>query len=333
MISQWDLEEKKPSLDELVGMAKEFNREAGIGVLARLNLYLSVALQSGGFEKWVEIQKKRTPEVLSARRLKQLTEVFAGERLYEKYVLMNKAQLLVGIKLLLLYGREEGGNRLESEEDKAEVGELALAINSCYGPEFGAQRWPIENVLVQTAATSELYNPETLVNGFVRTRELIGPILRDYERSLKGRIPPPPFERIFTLLNGLNFRDYLDIMLYLHLEHGPMLDELVKTGKMSYVDVTQPKRYVSGHTMKAWAELMSVDHDSLKALVPHSEREAAFFFDFTMFRRFPLLRSGDHQDLCIDALLLEERLSSFGFYSTVINGLSEKELSDRFHCL
>src|SRR5437879_8734475 len=53
---------EKPSLDELVGMTKEFNREAGIGFLARLNLYLSLALQSGGFEKWVEIQKKLTPE-------------------------------------------------------------------------------------------------------------------------------------------------------------------------------------------------------------------------------------------------------------------------------
>ena len=41
MISHWDLHEHKPSLEELVGMAKQFNRDAGTGFLARLNVYLS----------------------------------------------------------------------------------------------------------------------------------------------------------------------------------------------------------------------------------------------------------------------------------------------------
>ncbi len=333
MISQWDLGEKKPSLDELLGMARQFNREAGTEFLARLNLYLSLAQPSLHAKKGIEIQEKLTREVLSSGRLKQLTEVFAGKNLYKKYILLNRAQLLVGIKLLALYGREEGGNCLDTEEDKTQVGELALAINSCYGPAFGEPRWPHEDVIVQTAASSELYNPETLVNGFVRTRILIGPVLGDYVASLKGRNSPPPFERIFTLLNGLNFRDFLDIMLYLQVEHKQMLDELIQAGAMAYVNVTQPKRYVSGRSMKAWAELMAVDHKDLKVLVQDRETDPTFFFDFSIFRRFPLWRSGGHRYFCIDVAFLEERLSSFGFYWTVVNGLVDEGLQLSFQRL
>ena len=333
MISHWDLGEEKPSLDELVRIARQFNREAGTGYLARLNLYLSLAQQRGDAKKAIEIQEKLTREVLSPARMGQLAKVFAGQNLYEKYILLNRAQLLAGIKLLALHGREEGGNCLESKEDKTQVGELALAINSCYGPAFGEPRWPSEDVIVQAAASSELYNPETLVSGFVRTRILVGPIMRDYVASLKGRSSPPPFERIFTLLNGLNFRDFLDIMLYLHMEHDQMFDELVQAGAMAYADVTQPKRYVSGRSMRAWAELMAVDHKHLKALLQDRETDPTFFFDFSIFRRFPLWRSGGHRYFCIDAAFLEERLSSFGFYWTVVNGLVDEELQLSFQRL
>lgn len=119
-------------------------------------------------------------------------------------------------------------------------------------------------------------------------------------------------------------------MLYLQFEHAPMLDEVVKTGTMTYADVRAPKRYVSGRSFKAWAELMSVDYETLRTLVVDSERDSAFFFDFTMFRRFPLWRYGDYRYFCMDAMFLEERLSSFGFYWTVVNGLAEEELRERF---
>jgi len=57
MISQWDLGEKKPTLDELVGIAREFNREAGTGYLVRLNLYLSLAQRGGDAKKAIEIHE------------------------------------------------------------------------------------------------------------------------------------------------------------------------------------------------------------------------------------------------------------------------------------
>lgn len=325
IISFWDLGRPKPSLEQLVQMAKQFNRDAGIGFFARLNVYLSLAYSSRGPREAIAVQEKLTCQVLSPDRLQEVVSTFADGDLYDSRILLSRSQLLVAIKLVALYGSEEDGNSLENDDERWKAGEFALAINSCYGPDLGEPNWPITDAIVQLLASAELHNSESLGNGFVRTKMLLGPILRDYTASRKAQELPPPFERIFTLLNGLSFRDFLDISMYLHMEHSQMLTEMMDTDTMAYADVTEPKRYVSGKSMKAWAELMAIDAKSLKELVHGSERDAAFFFDFTVFRRFPLWRSGERY-FCIDAMFLAERLSSTGFYWTVVNGLVDQEL-------
>ncbi len=210
------------------------------------------------------------------------------------------------------------------------MGELALAINSFYGPDLGEPNWPLDDVSAQLAASAELTNPELILNGLVRTRCLLGPVLDDHLQRLKGQVPPPPFERIFTLLNGLNFRDFLDITLYLHMEHSRMLDELMSTEQMAYVDVRVPKRYVSGKKLESWAGPMAISLEDAPSLVRGSEADLSFFFDVTMFRRFPLWRSGNDRYFLIDPIFMAERLSSYGFYWTVLNGLVDDHLRSQF---
>jgi hypothetical protein len=240
---------------------------------------------------------------------------------------------LSGIKLLALYAQREGGNTLETEVERHQVGEFALAINSFYGPDIGEPNWPAGDVFVQLAASAELNNPEPILNGLVRTRCFLGPVLEDYLERLKSQVPPPPFEKIFTLLNGLNFRDFLDITLYLYHAQRGMLDELMSADQMAYIDIRQPKRYVSGENMANWAQPMAASLDDLPTLVRGSEADIAFFFDMTIFRQFPLWRSGGYKYFLIDPLFLAERLSSHGFYWTVVNGLADDRLRYRFQCL
>ena len=318
-ISLYDLGQRKPSSEELVEMVKRFNYEAGAAFLARLNVCLSLAIASSDSKVVVETYKKLTSNVLSPTRLQEIVSAF-GDKLYQSAILLNRAQLLSGIKLLALYAQREGGNTLETEVERHQVGELALAINSFYGPDIGEPNWPAGDVSVQLVANAELNNPEPILNGLVRTRCLLGPVLEDYLEGLKGQVPPPPFERIFTLLNGLNFRDFLDITLYLYAEQSQMLDELMSTDQMAYVDVRLPKRYVSGENMANWAQTMAVSLDDLPSLVSGSEADIAFFFDMTIFRQFPLWRSGDYKYFLIDPMFLAERLplmASIGRWSTV----------------
>lgn len=331
-ISLYDLGQSKPSSKELVELVKQFNYEACAAFLARLNVCLSLAMASSDDRVVVEAHKKLTSNVLSPSRLQEIVGAF-GDKLYQSAILLNRAQLLSGIKLLALYARREGGNTLETEAERHQVGELALAINSFYGPDTGEPNQPAGDVFVQLMASAELNNPEPILNGLVRIRCLLGPVLEDYLKSLKGQVPPPPFERIFTLLNGLNFRDFLDITLYLFVEHSQMLDELMSTDQMAYIDVTLPKRYVSGKNMANWAQPMAASLDDLQSLVRGSEADTAFFFDMTVFRQFPLWRSGNYKYFLIDPMFLAERLSSYGFYWTVVNGLVDDHLRYQFQCL
>jgi hypothetical protein len=331
-ISFYDLGQRKPSPEELVEMAKRFNYESGAAFLARLNVCLSLAMASSDDKIVVETHKKLTSNVLSPSRLQEIVSAF-GDKLYQSAILLNRAQLLSGIKLLALYAQREGGNTLETEVERHEVGELALAINSFYGPDIGEPNWPAGDVSVQLMASAELNNPAPILNGLVRTRCLLGPVLEDYLERLKGQVPPPPFERIFTLLNGLNFRDFLDITLYLYIEQSQMLEELMSTNQIAYIDIRAPKRYVSGKNMASWAQPMAASLDHLPSLVRGSEADIAFFFDMTVFRQFPLWRSGGYKYFLIDPMFLAERLSSHGFYWTVVNGLVDDRLRYQFQCL
>jgi len=112
-----------------------------------------------------------------------------------------------------------------------------------------------------------------------------------------------------------------------------MLDDLMSTDQMAYVDVRAPKRYVSGEKLKSWAEVMAATLDDLPSLVRGSEADLTFFFDMTMFRRFPLWRSGSYRYFLIDAISIAERLSSYGFYWTVVNGLVDDRLRSQFQSL
>jgi len=331
-ISLYDLGERKPSSEELVELAKRFNYEAGAAFLARLNTCLSLAIARRDEAIFTDVHEKLTAGLLSPSRLQQISSAF-GDKLYRTAIVLNRAQILAGIKLLALYAPREGGSFLETEADRYLVGELALTINSFSGPDRGEPNWPEGDVKAQLTASAELNNPELILNGLVRTRCLLGPVLDDYLQRLKGEVAPPPFERIFTLLNGLNFRDFLDITLYLHIEHSQMLDELMSTNQMAYVDVQEPKRYVSGEKLKRWAETMATSLDELSSLVRASEADITFFFDMTIFRQFPLWRSGSYKYFLIDPMFLAERLSSYGFYWTVVNGLVDDHLRYQFQCL
>lgn len=140
-------------------MAKQFNQEAGSGFLARLNLYLSLAHTFHDAKVAIKVQEKLTREVLSPARLQEIVTAFRNRNLYHKWILLHRAQLLVGIKLIALYGREEGGNRLESDKDRAKIGELTLAINSCYGPGPGEPNWPLEDIIVHVQRVRSSITP------------------------------------------------------------------------------------------------------------------------------------------------------------------------------
>jgi hypothetical protein len=132
-ISFCDLGQRKPSPQELVEMVKKLNYEAGAALLARLNVCLSLAIATRDEKIFAEVQEKLSAGILSPTRLGEVQGVFGG-KLYRTAVVLDRLHILAGLKLLALYASREGGSALETEADRYQLGELALAINSFYGP-------------------------------------------------------------------------------------------------------------------------------------------------------------------------------------------------------
>ena len=332
MISFSDLGREKPSVEDLIALAHEINVDAGITLLGRFNSYLSLTHLSNDRETISRVQRQLSIEVLSPARLGEIDARFADQELYKKWILLHRAQLLAAIKLVARHGRREGGNRLKSAEDKATVGELAIAINSYYGPGLtDADKPLLGDALARMAAEMELQRPPDWHHGLVRTRMLLGPLLRDFSADLKSiDAGLPPFERIFTLLNGLNFRDFLDITFYLLIQQDRNPQKAIDAGLSWCVDVAEFNPYVSGRSLKAWADVMSIEPNKINDLIQGSEGESSFFYDFTEARLYPLWRPDDHRYFAIDWFFLMERLSSTGAYWTVVNGLVDEALRKQF---
>jgi len=108
-----------------------------------------------------------------------------------------------------------------------------------------------------------------------------------------------PFESIFTILNGLNSRDFLDITFYLLIRQNRDLQEAIASGQLWYVDTTKFSKYVSGRSMKAWADLLSLELAQIGEGIKGSAEQSSFFFDFTDFRRYPLWRADEHRYFAI----------------------------------
>lgn len=134
-ISFYDLGQRKPSPAELVEMAKRFNYEAGVAFLARLNVCLTLAIISRDEKTFADVHEKLTASILSPARLDGVVSAF-GDKLFRTAVVLNRAQILTSIKLFALYAPREGGNTLETDADRYQLGELALAVNSFYGPDL-----------------------------------------------------------------------------------------------------------------------------------------------------------------------------------------------------
>ena len=191
-ISFYDLGQRKPSSEELMEMAKRFNYEAGAAFLARLNVCLSLAIASRDEKIFADVHEKLTASVLSPARQQEVLSAF-GDKLYRTAIVLNRAQILAGIKLLALYAPREGGSTLETEADRYQVGELALAINSFRRFPLwrsGNYRYFLIDPIFMAERLSSYGFYWTVVNGLVddhlrsQFQSLWGELVQEYVRQL-----------------------------------------------------------------------------------------------------------------------------------------------------
>jgi len=119
-------------------------------------------------------------------------------------------KLLAAIKLVALFGEPARGNTLVSIDDFGVLTELALAINSLsdFGP-FPEDTTASRQLAAQLAPSRELENLPRLDNALVRSRRMLGDILKKKQLMPLAR----ELEQLFVFLtNGFSFDAFRDML-------------------------------------------------------------------------------------------------------------------------
>ena len=327
----------RPTIREAIRLAKGINREAGLMVLARLNIYQSLANLSKDFELRTKIQEKLISGVISEHRLRELKDKLQSAHVGYR-PLVQRAQLLVAIKLVAAFGTGNGGNRLESRDDWDVLGELALVINSLFdfGGLAGMDKHVVDRELAaQMSPIIELENPSAIANGMVRMSEMLGPIL---ERKSSSFVREIQTAFLFLTSNsnptaGLDFQGLLDLVLALYGFYSARQDDILNFSGSVFFNPYNPEHIVSSPYLDGFLKHHSINFGEIIGSLDSPDRGRSYLLDYTLFRRWPFWRLTPESYICVDPTFLAEKLSSVGFYWSIMNTLDTDERKEQFAAL
>lgn len=278
--------EPRPTLREIVQLAKTINRDAGVKVLAQMNLFLGVAavqedLERDADARW-KAQQSMVAATVSERRLRQLKAKLGKAHLRENIV-FHRAQLMAAIKLVALFGDPTRGNRLESRDDAAALTELALAINSLmdFGPAPDSPTQTIRYLAPLMAPARELDDLPRIDNALFRSWHMLGDLLP--RRS--GMPGAGNLEQLFVFLtNGFSFEAFQTVMFGLFAYFQSLtLENLPRFQREAFLNPYAPGNIISPGIFEQFLNTLSIDASDLPGLVPSIANEKSLLLDTTFF--------------------------------------------------
>lgn len=325
-ISLPELGQPKPTLRDVVQIAKTINRSAGLTVLGQMNLFLGAASIKQDLEKDADARWKAQEHLIrttvSDLRLKILKAKLFKALLRDR-VVFHRSQLLAAIKLVALFGEPVGGNMLAARDDFGVLTELALAINSLgeFDPipsgSLGARE-----LAAQLAPSRELENLPRLDNSLVRSRRMLGDILKKKQSMPLAK----ELEQLFVFLtNGFSFDAFRDMLFgifsYFQAASTTSLEEFTRH---AFFNPNSPGNIVSGPLFEQFLANLSVDFGELPGSVGSVTDARTLLLDLTVFRARPVWRFSPDSYMCVDPCFLAEKLAS-GFYWAINAALDSND--------
>ena len=289
-ISLPELGEPKPTLREVIQIAKTINRAAGLTMLGQMNLFLGAAAIKEDIESDLDVRWKAQEHLIqttvSDRRLRLLKENLFTAHLSDRIV-FHRSQLLSAIKLIALFGEPVRGNMLVSRDDLGVLTELALSINSL--SDFGSipsGRVGARDLAAQLAPARELENLPRIDNGLVRSRRMLGRILGSKQKMPLAK----ELELLFVFLTkGFSFDAFRDMLFgifsYFQATSTTSLEQFRQHAFLNPNATGSP---VSSSLFEQFLSNLAVDFDELPGTVGRIKDERTLMLDLTAFRARPI---------------------------------------------
>jgi hypothetical protein len=317
-VTHQELNGRRATVADAVHLLSRFNVHAVLPVIANIANFL---VQPG------------TKDLSSQR---QLVALFCGEDLRQKLsertdfgkergvVVFHRQQQLVLLKLVLLCCPQDGGEAWSDATSHA-YAEACLMVNDFLGPE--ARETVDPRSLLEIAApmltNTELFSDQDHLSMVGRAADLWLEIPNEPELLKDGDFVP--IAERFEGRYGVSLRDFLYIlfMLLVTLEQfdptkeAPIADLRVNSARFV------PESVYPRATLEKVLSIVSRDVADLSHRL-FSEPSQSLRFDYSLLRRFPLIREPSGYYLCYDRGLLRKQLTD-GIYWLVVDLLAGKE--------
>jgi len=321
---------KKPTYDEVAALAAELNRQEALHFLGYLNLLLASATAethlTNRLEPVHEVQTWLFREVVGETLLRDLKAKFRDASLLDRPVL-HRAQVLFAIRLVATHGTPDGGNKLVERRDFDAIGDLLFLINGLFHPEpltsdAAKALW----LATQMGPIYELENPPDVELAWPRTQELLS--IR-FPQAAHNAAELQRLEQVSDT-TGFSMQAWIDLswMLFSYWV-AVSFKELMKNRGRGYLNPVQPHEAISSESLQRALNGLAVGFDELPSHLRINAFSGSTLFDLSPFRIKPLWLMPDGLVLCIDPVMLLERLGPHVFWS-VMNALDSKAARHQF---
>lgn len=324
-----------PDEEKLKRQIETLNKVNSFAFLGVCNLLLSL------FPNNVSVQELLVCNLISKDVLDLIKQKFGGES-STKRPIFHRQQLLTLIKQILIDSPGDGQNDPNSEnpeiKDRAAklLGELCLMINNVLvsreqedrlqakGQTEQAKEEVLDELFVQWLPVVELVNPPEIVNAIARTEkyfEIFEKESLDIIFSNKQNID----EHFFTTTR-LSLKNYINLIYCTYAFYKIQDFEVYKNDPKNfnfYQSVIFANLEISESEIQGFFDLNAKDLSGIVNELQKSLTSGNLLtqYDFTVFRKYPLIKLTEDVFSCIDINFLLEKLA-FGVYHTIFNSFN-----------
>lgn len=335
-ITYSELTGEQPTESELTEIISSLRQRPTFLMLCLLNLVLS--LFDHGTDREVAQSHDDIKDYLLDDYLLNLLKLKFSQGSAVSRPIFHRQQLLVMMKRVLLESPiEDGDDPFESQEARYRLGKACVLMNDFLVDAGQNERLlaeqehdrVLDELLAQWLPTTELNNPPDEGHAIVRNMEYFSVLEQQFSEVTFSS--GETLSQLFLRTNKITLQSYLTLMhgvfaLY-YIKKYPELMKNLESLKIRKSTIFS-KMKVSEQEVSSFFHMNARDLSGLKEELQRSTTGQPLKpqYDFTAFRKYPLVFFNEDQLICLDFHLLGEKLGQ-GTYHGISNSL--KSFEDR----
>jgi hypothetical protein len=328
-ITHFELTDEPPSEDKLTEILASLERAPAFAMLAMLDLLLSLFYRSLSEPETQRVHDDVTSYLLDDRLFELLRQRFPRESPLTR-PLFHRQQLLALARRVLLESPEAAGdNPFETSNARFRLGTACLMMNDHLVSADQTERLlsniehdaGLDELLCQWLPVVELMNPPDEGQALVRTREYVKIIEKqfsDLQFSTGEKLT-----EVFDRINHISLETHLFLVYCIHVFYATQeyKDIIENLNNLKFKKSTMFARItLSEGEIDRFLELNARKIEGLikELKTPLTREPLRPQYDFTAFRKYPLVHFDNDILTCIDVNFLIEKLGP-GVYHSILN--------------